>query len=109
MTPRLPPALAARATPAVVERLPPPPARVLELDFAGIHAPVLELEGYHVVVVERDEAHRARAAERAGEVLAKPPPERFDAVVAPAGADLGGVDAGLVVVVRGDGSVVTTR
>jgi hypothetical protein len=102
---RLPPALAASATPRILEELGPPPARVLELGFAGIHAPLLRLAGFEVVVVEPDPLHRARAAERAGDVLTEPPPETFDAVVVPVGADLTGVAARRVVTVRQDGSV----
>ena len=92
--PRLPPALAASATP-----------RVLELGFGGIHATPIRLAGFEVVVVERDPMHRAAAIERAGVALAELPPERFDAVVAPAGADLAGVTARKTVLVGQDGSV----
>ena len=63
-------ALAASATPRILELLGEPPARVLELGFAGIHAVPLRLAGFEVVVVEPDPAFRARARERAGEVLA---------------------------------------
>jgi hypothetical protein len=102
---RLPPALAANATPRILAELDAPPGRVLELGFAGIHAPVLRLAGYDVVVVEPDAAHRARARERAGDVLAEAPTEPFDAVVAPDGLDLGAVDARRIVRVGHDGSV----
>ncbi|HXR11649.1 MAG TPA: hypothetical protein VN770_05095 [Gaiellaceae bacterium] len=51
---RLPPALAASATPRLLELLPPPPAHVLELGFAGIHAAPLRLAGYEVTVIEPD-------------------------------------------------------
>jgi hypothetical protein len=103
---RLPPALAASATPRILEKLGEPPARVLELGFAGIHAPVLRLAGFEVVVVERDPAYRDRARERAGDVLAEPPPgETFDAVVAPDGVDLAGAIARKTVLVGQDGSV----
>ena len=102
---RLPPALAASATPRIVEELGEPPARVLELGFAGIHAPLLRLAGFEVVVVEQDPAYRDRARERAGDVLAAPPAEEFDAVVAPDGADLTGIAARRAVLVRQDGSV----
>jgi hypothetical protein len=102
---RLPPALAATATPRVLELLGEPPARVLELGFAGIHATALRLAGFEVVVVEPDPAYRAAARERAGEVLAEAPAGRFDAVVAPAGADLDGIDTRSLVLVRQDGSV----
>jgi hypothetical protein len=103
--PRLPPALAASATPRILEELGPPPARVLELGFAGIHAPLLRLAGFEVVVVEPDLAYRDRARERAGDVLAQPPKESFDAVVAPDGADITGVVAQKRVLVGQDGSV----
>jgi hypothetical protein len=103
---RLPPALAAAATPRLLELLGPPPGRVLELGFAGIHAEPLRLAGFEVVVVEPDPAFEAGARERAGEVLAAPPGGAFDAVVAPAGADLTGIDTGRVLLVQGDGSVV---
>jgi hypothetical protein len=53
---RLPPALAASATPRILELLGEPPARVLELGFAGIHAMPLRLAGFDVVVVEPDAA-----------------------------------------------------
>jgi hypothetical protein len=101
---RLPPALAASATPQILELLGEPPARVLELGFAGIHATPLRLAGFEVVVVEPDAAYAARARERAGDALASPPPEPFDAVVAPDGADLAGVQAQRVILVGQDGS-----
>jgi hypothetical protein len=85
---RIPPALAAKLTEEVLERLPPPPARVLEVGFAGIHAVPLRLAGYEVDVLDDD----PRAVERAGSVVAAPD-GRYDAVVAPAGADLTAVDA----------------
>ena len=102
---RLPPALAASATPRVLELLGNGPGRVLELAFGGIHAEPLRLAGFDVVVVEPDPAHRIAAAERAGPVLTAPPRERFDAVVAPVGADVGAVDAERIVLVARDGSV----
>jgi hypothetical protein len=102
--PRLPPALAAYATPLILDLLGEGPGRVLELGFAGIHAAPLELAGWEVVVVEPDPAFRARAEARAGTV-AERPEGRFDAVVAPAGADLTGVEADRVLVVERDGSV----
>jgi hypothetical protein len=102
---RLPPALAASATPRVLELLGNGPGRVLELGFGGIHAEPLRLAGFEVVVVEPDPAHRPAAAERAGPVLAAPPREPFDAVVAPAGADIHGIDAERTVLVARDGSV----
>ena len=103
---RLPPALAAAATPRILELLGAPPGRVLELGFAGIHAVPLRLAGFEVVVVEPDPAYRDGARERAGDVLAAPPPgETFDAVVAPDGAELTGVITRRVVLVGQDGSV----
>ncbi|HEY5058696.1 MAG TPA: hypothetical protein VII51_06735 [Gaiellaceae bacterium] len=101
---RLPPALAASATPRILELLGDPPGRVLELGFAGIHAVPLRLAGFEVVVVEPDPAHLARARERAGEALPGVPAGRFDAVVAPADADLRGIDAARVVLVTADGA-----
>jgi hypothetical protein len=100
---RLPPALAACATPRILELLPPPPALVLELGFAGIHAEPLRLAGYEVVVVEPDPAHRERARQRAGEVSEDVPATSFDAVVAPEGARA--PQAPVLLVVRQDGSV----
>jgi hypothetical protein len=102
---RLPPALAASATPRILELLGQPPGRVLELGFAGIHAGPLRLAGFEVVVVEPDHVQRSRARERAGDVLEAPPPGRFDAVVAHEDADLEGVEAHVVLRVRHDGSV----
>jgi len=99
----IPPALAASATPRVLELLGEPPGRVLELGFAGIHARPLELAGWEVVVVEPDPAFAARARERS-DAVAERPEGRFDAVVAPAGADLSGVDAARVVLVQADGT-----
>ena len=106
---RLPPALAARATPRIAELLGPPPAHVLELGFAGIHAELLRLAGFDVVVVEPDPAHLARAQERAGEALAAVPDVAFDAVVAPENANLTGIRAGRVLLVARDGSVTERR
>ncbi len=106
--PRLPPALAASATPIILDLLGEGPGRVLELGFAGIHAAPLELAGWKVVVVEPDPAFRARAEARAGTV-AERPEGRFDAVVAPADADLTGVHADRVLVVERDGSVRESR
>jgi hypothetical protein len=102
---RLPPGLAAAATPAIAAELGEAPARVLELGFAGIHAQFLRLAGFEVIVVEPEPAQRARAQERAGEVLAEAPEGAFDAVVAHEGVDLTGIDARKVVLVRQDGSV----
>ncbi len=91
---RLPPALAAAATPRILELLGDGPGRVLELGFAGIHARPLELSGWEVIVVDSD----PRARERSDHV-AHAPEGRFDAVVAPAGADLTDVDAAKIVLV----------
>jgi hypothetical protein len=102
---RLPPALAASATPRILEELGEPPARVLEFGFAGIHAPLLRLAGFDVVVVEPDPAFRDRARERAEDVLDQPPAERFDAVVAPDGLDVSGIATRKLVLVGQDGSV----
>jgi hypothetical protein len=96
--PRLPPALAASATPQILELLGDGPGRVLELGFAGIHAVPLKLAGWEVVVVEPDPDFRARAEARAGTV-AETPEGRFDAVVAPAGADLEEIEAARIVLV----------
>jgi hypothetical protein len=98
---RIPPALAAKATPRIIELLGEPPGSVLELGFGGIHAVPLRLVGFDVVVVDTSPSAR----ERAGEVLAEPPPLAFDAVVAPEGLDLTGISAARRVIVRGDGSV----
>ena len=98
---RMPPALAASATPRILELLGDGPGRVLELGFAGIHAAVLELAGWDVVVVSGDwQAH-----ERSEHVAAEPV-GRFDAVVAPTGTDLTAIDAARAIVVEPDGSVV---
>jgi lactoylglutathione lyase len=102
--PRLPPALAASATPRILELLGAGPGRVVELGFAGIHARPLELAGWEVVVVEPDPTFVARARERA-DTVADRPEGRFDAAVAPADADLSGVDAARVLLVEPDGSV----
>ena len=99
---RLPPALAASATPRVLELLGEPPARVLELGFAGIHAVPLRLAGFEVVVVEPDPAFQERARERAGSVLDVIPDEPFDAVVAPDGLTV--PKAATVIRVGQDGS-----
>jgi hypothetical protein len=102
--PRLPPALAASATPRILELLGDGPGRVLELGFAGIHARPLELAGWKVVVLEPDPAQAERAREREAHVFERAE-GRFDAVVAPSGADLTGIDAARVLVVERDGSV----
>jgi hypothetical protein len=83
----------------VLELLGEPPARVLELGFAGIHATPLRLAGFQVEVLDDD----PRAVERAGPVV-EAPSGRYDAVVAPAGADLVGVDAARVILVGRDGA-----
>jgi hypothetical protein len=79
---------------------------VLELGFAGIHAAPLELVGWEVVVVEPDPAFRARAEARAGSV-AERAEGSFDAVIAPANAELDGIDATRIVLVdeRGVASI----
>ena len=95
---RLPPALAATATPRILELLGEPPGRVLELGFAGIHARPLELAGWDVVVVEPD-PRRAEQARQRGARVAEGAEGRFDALVAPVGADLEGIDAARIVLV----------
>ena len=100
---RLPPALAASATPQILELLGEPPGRVLELGFAGIHAQPLELAGWDVVVVESDPTHAERARQR-GAHVGERPEGRFDAVVAPVGADLEGIDAARIVLVDDRGA-----
>jgi hypothetical protein len=95
---RLPPALAASATPQILELLGDGPGRVLELGFAGIHARPLELTGWEVVVVEPDPAQTERARQRGAEPVERPE-GRFDAVVAPVGTDLSGIDAAKIVFV----------
>lgn len=95
---RLPPALAASATPQILELLGEPPGRVLELGFAGIHARPLELAGWDVVVVEPDPEPAEQARQR-GARVAERPEGTFDAVVARAGTDLSEVDAAKIVLV----------
>jgi len=102
VTRRLPPALAASATPRILELLGDPPARVLELGFGGIHAVPLRLAGFEVVVVEPDPALRERASQRAGAALDAIPDEPFDAVIAPEGAEV--PEAPAVIRVGHDGS-----
>lgn len=102
---RLPPALAAAATGEILALLGDEPARVLEVGFAGIHAVPLRLAGHDVVVVEPEEAHRERARQRAGDVLASIPAERFDAAIVLDGADVAKIDARKLLVVGHDGSV----
>jgi hypothetical protein len=98
----MPPALAAAATPRILELLGDGPGRVLELGFAGIHARPLELSGWEVVVVDSD----PRARERSDHV-ADAAEGHFDAVVAPSGTDLTGIDAAKIVLVdeRGNASM----
>jgi len=100
---RLPPALAASATPRILELLGEGPGRVLELGFAGIHARPLELAGWDVVVAEPDPDQAARARER-GARVAERAEGRFDAVVAPSGTDLAGIDALKIVLVDEHGA-----
>ena len=100
---RLPPALAASATPQILELLGEPPGRVLELGFSGIHVQPLELAGWDVVVVEPDPASAERARQR-GARVAERAEGRFDAVVAPESADLAGVDAARIVLVDDRGA-----
>jgi hypothetical protein len=97
---RLPPALAASATPRILELLGDGPGRVLEVGFAGIHARLLELSGWEVVVIDAD----PRARERSDHV-ADAPEGHFDAVVAPSGADLTGIDAAKILLVDEHGTV----
>lgn len=82
----------------ILELLGDGPGRVLEVGFAGIHARLLELAGWDVVVFEPDPAQAARARER-GAHLAERAEGRFDAVVAPVGADLCGIEAAKIVLV----------
>ena len=89
---RIPPARAAQLTEQLLESLPPPPARVLEVGFAGIHAEPLRLAGYTVEVLDDD----PRAVERAGSVVVAPT-GLYDVVVAPADADLTTIDAAAVI------------
>jgi hypothetical protein len=95
---RLPPALAASATPRILELLGNGPGRVLELGFAGIHARPLELAGWDVLVVEPDPFRAEQARQREAQV-AERAEGRFDAVVALTGADLTGIDAARIVLV----------
>jgi ribulose-5-phosphate 4-epimerase/fuculose-1-phosphate aldolase len=101
---RLPPALAASATPRVLDLLGDGPGRVLELGFAGIHARPLELAGWEVVVAEPDSFRAEQARQREAKVVERPE-GNFDVVVAPSGTDLAGIDAARVVLVDEDGSV----
>jgi hypothetical protein len=95
---RLPPALAASATPQILELLGDGPGRVLELGFAGIHARPLELSGWEVVVAEPDPEQAELARQRGTEPVAAPEGS-FDAVVAPSDADLSGIGTARVILV----------
>jgi len=95
---RFPPALAASATPRILELLGDGPGRVLEVGFAGIHARPLELAGWEVVVVEPEPAQAERARQRGAHPVERPE-GHFDAVIAPVGADLAGIDAAKIVLV----------
>jgi hypothetical protein len=95
----LPPALAARATPHIIELLGEPPARVLEVAFAGIHAAPLRLAGFDVEVLDAD----PRALERAGRTV-RAASGRYDAVVAPADADVRGIETARVIRVDRSGA-----
>jgi 3-hydroxyisobutyrate dehydrogenase-like beta-hydroxyacid dehydrogenase len=105
---RLPPALAAAATPRVLELLGDGPGRVLELGFAGIHARPLELAGWEVVVVEPDPARAEQARQRGAQVV-ETPEGRFDAAVAPSDADLADVDAARIVLLDERGTASMSR
>ena len=105
---RIPPALAAAATPQIIELLGEGPGRILELGFAGIHAALLELSGWDVEVVENDPAQAARAQERGAKVVERAE-GRFDAVIAQSGDDLTGIDAARTLFVGSDGSVSEAR
>jgi hypothetical protein len=94
----LPPALAAKATEAVLALLGEPPGRVLEVDFAGIHALPLRLAGFDVDVLDDD----PRAVERAGSVVGAAS-GLYDAVVAPEGHELEGIDARRIILVTREG------
>ena len=83
---RLPPALAATATPRILELLGDGPGRVLEL------------AGWEVVVVEVDPTGAEQARQRGARVV-EHAEGGFDAVVAPTGADLTGIDAAKIVLV----------
>ena len=76
---------------------------MLELGFAGIHARPLELAGWEIVVVEQDPV-RAEQARQRGATVVERPEGHFDAVVAPSGADLTGIEAARLVLVGEDGS-----
>jgi hypothetical protein len=91
-TVRIPPARAAELTQAVLDALPPPPARVLEVGCAGIHAEPLRIAGYTVDVLDDDPL----AVQRAGSVVTAPT-GRYDAVVAPADAEVSAIDSAKVI------------
>ena len=97
----IPPALAAKATPRILELLGDPPGTILELGFGGIHAMPLRIAGFDVVVVDTSPL----AKERAGDAMTEAPPVRFDAVLAPKGTDLSGIHAERVFIVDADGTV----
>jgi hypothetical protein len=105
---RLPPALASSVTPRILELLDEPPGRVLEIGFAGIHAQPLELAGWEVIVLETEPAQAERARQRGAHVVGRPE-GRFDAVIAPAGADLEGVEAERIVLVDERGVASMSR
>jgi len=105
---RLPPALAASATPRILELLGDSPGRVLELGFAGIHAQPLELAGWEVVVVESDPDHAERARQR-GARVEDHAEGHFAAVVAPEDANRDEIDAERSLLVDGAGSVRELR
>jgi hypothetical protein len=90
---KLPPALAAAATTRILELLGEPPARVLEVAFAGIHATPLRLAGFDVEVLDDD----PRAAERAADAVVDAPSGRYDAAVAPVGVALRGIEAARII------------
>jgi hypothetical protein len=106
--PRLPPALAAAATPRILELLGEGPGRVLELGFAGIHARLLELAGWEVFVAEADPVRAEQARQRGARVVERPD-GRFDAVIAPDGADLGDVDSAKIVFLDERGTASMSR
>jgi hypothetical protein len=94
----MPPALVASATPRILDLLGDGPGRVLELGFAGVHAQPLELAGWEVVVVEADPAQAEQARQRGAHVVERGDGP-FDAVVAPVGTSLEGIDAAKIVLV----------
>ena len=99
---RLPPALAAAATPRILELLGDGPGRVLELGFAGIHAlPSSSPAGRSC---SRGKPGSGRAGTTARSAVVEQPLGRFDAVVAPEGTDLDGFDAVQIVLVDDRGA-----